>query len=279
LDIAVAVIGAPLVHALHVNYGLRDTADRDEAWCRALCARLAGPLRGGPAAPPPESGNLQAWARDVRYQAAGRTADPLDAEIAVGHTASDQLETILYRLASSPSRRALRGMAPRSGRLIRPLLEFTREETTAYCEARNLAYVDDPTNDADTYARNRVRAELIPLLNAIHPGASRNVLALAEVLRAEGELLDHLVADVLQGQQEISLFRLRELPAALAPLVVQTLADQFLARVPAAGLARRTGEVLLMADDAMLDLPHGLRAVAEAGVLHFEATPRHNQSR
>ena len=279
LDLSVAVIGGQRVRALHVNYELRDTADRDQAWCTELCERLGVELTVVAAGPAPDSGNLQAWARDVRYEAAEQIAAPLDADIAVGHTADDQLETILYRLASSPSRRALRGMGPRAGRLIRPLLDFTREETTAYCEARALAYVDDPTNDTDTYARNRVRAELIPALRRIHPGAESNVLALAEVLRAEGDLLDQLVADALQGQNEISLFRLRELPAALARLVIQELADQYLARVPAAGLARRTGEVLNMGDNARLDLPHGLRAVAEGGVLHFEATPRHNQSR
>jgi tRNA(Ile)-lysidine synthase len=279
LDLLVAVLGRDQVRVLHINYGLRDTADRDEAWCHELCERLDLPLTVVPAGPAPESGNLQAWARDVRYQAAEAIAAPLDAEIAVGHTADDQLETILYRLASSPSRRALRGMAPRSGRLIRPLLNFTREETTAYCEARHLAYVDDPTNDSPKYARNRVRSELIPALRRIHPGADSNVLALAEILRAEGEVLDQLVADVLQGQNEISLLRLRELPTALAPLVVQSLADQYLARVPASGLASRTGEVLAMGDDSKLDLPHGLRAVAEGGVLRFEATPRHNQSR
>jgi tRNA(Ile)-lysidine synthase len=279
LDLSVAVIGAPLLRALHVNYGLRDTADRDEAWCRELCQRLGVELTVIPAGPPPESGNLQAWARDVRYQAAEETAAPLDADIAVGHTADDQLETVLYRLASSTSRRALRGMGPRSGRLIRPLLEFTREETTAYCERRNLAYVDDPTNDSPTYARNRVRSELIPLLNAIHPGASRNVLALASVLRAEGEVLDELVADVVGTQTQIPLARLRELPTALARLVIQRLADQNIARVPASGLASRAEEIIAMGPNAHIDLPHGLRATTEEGVLHFQATPRHNHSR
>jgi tRNA(Ile)-lysidine synthase len=279
LDLLVAVIDVPLLRALHINYGLRDTADRDERWCRELCQRLDVPLTVVPAGPAPESGNLQAWARDVRYQAAEQIAGPLDAEIAVGHTADDQLETILYRLASSPSRRALRGMQPRSGRLVRPLLEFTRAETTAYCEQRGLAYVDDPTNDSDTYARNRVRAELIPALRRIHPGAESNVRALASILRAEGAVLDELVADVLQGQELISLVRLRELPRALARLAIQDLADQYLARVPAAGLASRTEDILAMGDDAMLDLPNGLRAVAAGGVLHFELTPRHNQSR
>ena len=82
---------------------------------------------------------------------------PDEALIATGHTADDQVETILYRLASSPSRRALLGMRPRDGSLVRPLLGFTREQTTAYCEERGLAWRDDPTNEEPAYARNRVR--------------------------------------------------------------------------------------------------------------------------
>ena len=65
-------------------------------------------------------------------------AEPNDALIATGHTASDQVETILYRLAASPGRRALQGMVSSEGRLIRPLLAVTREQTAAYCEARGL---------------------------------------------------------------------------------------------------------------------------------------------
>ena len=74
-------------------------------------------------------GNLQAWAREVRYEAAAALAEPSGAAIATGHTASDQVETILYRLAASPGRRALLGMAVADGRLIRPLLGVTREQT------------------------------------------------------------------------------------------------------------------------------------------------------
>src|SRR5690349_9822208 len=103
LDLAVRLAGP--VRALHVNYGLREAADADEAHCRALCERLAVPLEVTRAAYP--GGNVQAWAREVRYAEAARLAG--GARVAAGHTATDQVETVLYRLAASPGRRALLG--------------------------------------------------------------------------------------------------------------------------------------------------------------------------
>src|SRR3982751_6347343 len=114
LDLAVLL--GTRVRALHVNYGLRDDADADEALCGELCERLEVPLETR--RPRRPEGNLQAWARDVRYAEAAR----FGVDVAAAHTITDQAETVLYRLAASPGRRALLGMAARSGRLVPPLL-------------------------------------------------------------------------------------------------------------------------------------------------------------
>ena len=148
LDLAVRLCGPEHVGALHLNYGLRAEADADERHCVELCERLGvelevvrsrrapAPPSGADQAEQEPSGNLQAWAREVRYAEAERLAGARDALIAAGHTASDQVETILYRLAASPGRRALLGMPVSEGRLVRPLLGVTREQTGAYCQAR-----------------------------------------------------------------------------------------------------------------------------------------------
>jgi len=269
LDLAARIAGADAVRALHVNYGLRGAAsDADERHCAELCARLGvalevhRPVR-------PASGNLQAWAREVRYREAYALAG--GAHVATGHTATDQVETILYRLASSPSRRALLGMRPRDGRLVRPLLSFTREETAAYCRARGLSWREDETNASGAYARNRVRNELLPALRAIHPAAERNVLALAQVLRDESAVLDALVVDALDANGSVSLKALRELPAALRRLVVQRMADEAAGGF-APGAAGRADEVAALSErgTAMLDIGCGLRAVGEYGRLRIE---------
>jgi tRNA(Ile)-lysidine synthase len=271
LDLAVRVAGADAVSALHVNYGLRGaSSDADERACRELCARLGVALEVR--RPTPRArGNLQAWAREVRYREAGELAGAQSADMATGHSATDQVETILYRLASSPSRRALLGMRPREGSLVRPLLSFAREDTTAYCQARGLGWREDASNAAPAYARNRIRSGLLAALSDVHPGAPGNVLALAEVLRDEADVLDELVAEVLGGDRVISLDRLRELPAALRRLVVQRLADEAAGGF-APGAARRADDLAALSDrgTAMLDIGCGLRAIVEYGRVRIE---------
>lgn len=275
LDLVVRLLGPATVIAVHVNYGLRDDSDADEEHCAALCAELGVALELERPRRPEGPGNLQSWARDSRYAAAAQLALGQGALIATGHTADDQVETILYRLASSPSRRALLGMRERDGSLVRPLLGFTREQTTAYCEERGLAWRDDPTNAEGGYARNRVRHGLAAALAEVHPAAARNVLRTAELLRDEAEVLDALVDAELgaNGSERgtIELSRLAELPAALRRLVVQRLADRAAGR-PVPGAANRADQVagLRRTGTAMLDLGGGVRAVVERGVLHAE---------
>ena len=279
LDVAVRISGPAAVSALHVNYGLRAGADSDERHCAELCERLGVQLDvRRPARPVEGAGNLQAWARDERYRAAADLASARGADVAAGHTRSDQVETILYRIASSPSRRALLGMRPRDGALIRPLLSFTREQTGDYCQTRGLRWRDDESNDSAAYARNRIRRELVPALERIHPAAQENLLALAEVLRGEAEVLDELVDGVLAGRGEVSLASLREMSPALRRLVVQRLADDALGR-PAAGVARRADDVAAMSEHghAALDLP-GVRVTADSGVVRFGRPERERRT-
>lgn len=274
LDLTVAARGAGAVRAVHVNYGLREDAAADERFCAELCAGLGVELVAEHPVRPEGPGNLQAWARDVRYETAARVALPLGARIVTGHTADDQVETILYRLASSPSRRALLGMKPHDGRLARPLLGVTRAETTEYCERRGLAWRDDPSNAEPAFARNRIRAGLLPELAKIHPAAAANVLRTASLLRDEAEVLDALVEAELDGTGEarrgtIALARLRELQPALARLVVQRLADAAAGK-PVPGAARFAEQLAGLQNGSMLDLGGGVRAVVADGVVSAE---------
>ena len=276
LDVAVTLLGADAVGALHVNSGLRAEADEEEHHCRALCERLGVGLEVVHAQRPVGPGNTQAWAREVRYGAAGELADRLNALIATGHTATDQVETILYRLAASPGRRALLGMSPREGRLVRPLLELSREQTAAYCRARGLSWREDPSNDDDRYARARVRNHLLPELDTVHPAARENVLRTARLLREEAEVLDGLVdAELGGGGPGIAIERLRALPTALARLVVVRLAEQTAGTyVPQAGA--RVDEILDLAERggrAELHVGRLVGAVIEDGRLHMVRLP------
>ncbi len=260
LDVAVRLAGAPQVSALHCNYGLRAEAGADEAHCAALCERLGVPLHVE--RPREPIGNVQAWAREQRYGAARRLAP--DGDVAAGHTASDQVETVLYRLAASPGRRALLGMAPRDGRLIRPLLGVSRAETAAHCETRGLAWREDASNAE--YARGRVRHELLPALRRIHPAAEANVLRTLELLRDEAAVLDAAVDEALAAAGDPpALDALRALPPALRRLALQRLAD----RAGGPSIAHRADEVLALHEGGALDVGGGLRAEVRGGALRF----------
>jgi tRNA(Ile)-lysidine synthetase-like protein len=167
------------VSALHVNHKLRGAAsDADAAHCAAALGAGVVELDG--------SGLSEAELRDLRYAVGG------DRLRATGHTASDQVETILYRLAS---RGTTAGIEPsRADGVVRPLLGVWREETAAYCESEGLPVRVDASN-ADT-KRGLIRDEILPLLRRLHPAADENVLraldmretlppALAELLSSE----------------------------------------------------------------------------------------------
>ena len=124
-------MGPGSASALHVNYGLRDEADGDQALCEELCARLGVALDVRRAGPP--RGNVQAWAREVRYAEAARLGEV----VAAGHTITDQAETVLYRLAVSPGSRrvalngrfrARRPVARAEGRRENPVQTGERAE-------------------------------------------------------------------------------------------------------------------------------------------------------
>jgi tRNA(Ile)-lysidine synthase len=269
------------VSALHVNYGLRAGADEDEEFVRALCERLGVPLHAE-RVELPDSGNLQERAREARYALADSLAD---GDYAAAHTASDQAETVLYRLAVSPGSRALLGMPPRRGRLVRPLLEVTREEVRAYLRTRGLDWREDPSNTERRFARARVRHDLLETMRTIGPAPERTIAETARQLREEAEVLDAAVSgalDELGGGPAVSLAALREHPPALRRLVLRRLAEQA-AREPLAagaddadarprGLSRREADEVLELDDRgtkALDLGGGLRAVAEYGTVRF----------
>jgi tRNA(Ile)-lysidine synthase len=273
LDVAVTLAGRDVVAALHVNYGLREEAELDEVHCRALCDRLEVPLSVERVRRPQDApGNLQAWARDVRYAAGAKAAAATSATLAAGHTATDQVETVLYRLATSPGRRALLGMPARSGRLVRPLLGVTREQTAAHCAARGLAWREDATNASDEYARGRVRNGLVPALQAVDDRAHDNILRTAELLRDEAQVLDTVVQTALAGRDHILVEQLALLPVALGRLVVRELAEAAIGGRPCPRAASRVPEILALGDGA-LDVGDGARALVQDGVLRFGRTP------
>jgi tRNA(Ile)-lysidine synthase len=268
LDIAVR-LGAS-VSALHVNYGLREGAADDEDFVRSQTSALSVPLHAHRVSLP--EGNTQEQARDARYALAEQLAG---GDYAAAHTASDQAETVLYRLAVSPGSRALQGMAPRRGRLVRPLLAVTRAEVRDYLRARGLEWREDPSNADRRFARARVRHDVLDALRELSPAVERTIADTARQLRDEGEVLDAAVNEALKelgGGPAVSLDALTEHPPALRRLILRALAEQAAGGAGPRSLSRReTDEILALGarGTKSLDLGGGLRAVAEYGTLRF----------
>jgi tRNA(Ile)-lysidine synthase len=174
------------VAALHVDHGLRgEESDEDARFCRESMG--AAVVRARSAEHGPRS---EAALRDLRYRLSeGRGLR------ATGHTASDQVETVLYRLVSSGNSKGIR--VRREDGVVRPLLGIWRQETEEYCRAVALPFRTDSTNP-DT-KRGLIREQILPLLRALHPGADANLLALAGsaplLPRALEESLATLLAD------------------------------------------------------------------------------------
>jgi len=175
------------VSALHVNYGLRgEESEEDARFCREVLG--AEVVEGRPTG----SGSEDEL-REIRYSF---VTDQLRA---TGHTASDQVETILYRLAA---RGAVSGIKPkREDGVVRPLLEIWRAETEAYCRDEGLEFRID-TSNPDT-KRGLIREEILPLLRQLHPDAEANLARLAQLETAPPELAALLESAV--GSQRVDL--------------------------------------------------------------------------
>jgi tRNA(Ile)-lysidine synthase len=171
------------VSALHVNHGLRGA--ESEADARFCAEQFGAEVVDG------RGGTTEDELREIRYSFAS------DRLRATGHTASDQVETVLYRLVSSGSTRGIK--ARREDGVVRPLLELWRNETEEYCRARRLPYRLDSSN-ADT-KRGLIRNEILPRLRELHPGAERNLLRLAQ---GEPSALDDLLGST-SGSKRLDL--------------------------------------------------------------------------
>jgi tRNA(Ile)-lysidine synthetase-like protein len=168
------------VSAVHVAHGLRGAESEEDArHCREhLGAEVV-------VAPPAET---EAALRELRYElTAGRGLR------ATGHTGSDQVETVLYRLVSSGSTKGIK--VRREDGVVRPLLALWREQTEAYCRELGLAFRADSSNAATK--RGLIRKEVLPLLRRLHPGADRNLLALAEQRPRLPRGLEQALVDLL----------------------------------------------------------------------------------
>lgn len=203
------------LHIAHLNHQLRGAeSEADAAYVEGLARGLGlpaitgrGDVLGYQAL---HRTSLEEAAREVRYAFLARQAGELGAgAVALGHTADDQVETILMHLVRGTGVAGLRGMAPLVRRrpqgaerplvLVRPLLEVSRRETEAYCREHGLQPRFDASNVSPAYLRNRFRNELLPLLESLNPGFREAILRTARILNYDLDYLESRVESAAGG--------------------------------------------------------------------------------
>lgn len=272
-----AALGPEALTALHLNYDLRPDSGLDEETCRRLCAGLGIELVVE--RPELEAGNVQARAREVRYAAAERLRSTGGMDwIATGHTRTDLAETVIYRLVSSPGRRALLGLRPKRGAVVRPLLTLRRDEARRLAADAGLPFRDDPSNDEPAYARNRIRNEVLPVLREIGPEAEATIADTQAELAEEGEVLDRLADRALESSGAdaagaIGRDALEGLDPALRRLALRRLAERTAGTQLPLGRAK-AAEILRLVnrpEGGVVELGGGVEAHVEHGHVRFRA--------
>ncbi|MBQ2735453.1 MAG: tRNA lysidine(34) synthetase TilS [Clostridia bacterium] len=273
----------------HVDHGIRgEESARDREFCRALAKKYGLELflleTDVPTLAANSGRGLEEEARAVRYSF---FEDLMEAQkipiLVTAHHADDNLETMLFRLCRGTGLQGLGGIAPvrdfAGGVLVRPLLRCTRREILQYCEENQLEYVTDSTNADTSYARNKIRAEVIPVLELLFDDLQKRTVEMAEDLREDEKLLSKEAGKMLAshlGVRGVPLAVLRSLSPAIRNRVLRM---QF-SRVSGCELQRTHVKAMaqLLADEseshAQIALPGGFCAVREFGYLQIlSSTP------
>ena len=267
------------VAAGHYNHHMRPTAQRDEDFVRALCAQLQVPFYTDGcnvvAAAKERGCGVEEMGRRLRYAFLERLADELGASrIATAHHMGDQAETVILNLLRGTGPEGLGGIPPVRGRLIRPLLNTSREEIEAYLLRHGLDHVEDETNESLAFSRNRLRRLVLPELEKINPALRQNAARTAAIVRRENEYLDQLARQYLPEEgAEVLCRQLLEAPEVLRPRMVRILIDRLGTGKKDWG-AVHVEMVLDLAKtgrDGVLSLPGGTVAVCRDGVLRLQA--------
>ena len=263
---ALGVEGGFHIAAAHFNHRLRPTADRDEAfvrdWCRDQCIPLicgAGDARGFACR---EGLSVEDAARKLRYAFLESAARDMGADrIATAHHREDNAETVLLHLLRGTGLQGLGGIAPVRGAIVRPLLETSRAEIDAYAARNSVPYVEDESNRDTRFTRNRLRLEVLPLLEELSPGCGGRIAAAAELLREEDGHLrreaEALVPEASDGAVTLPVPVLERQDKAVQRRLVRTMGRKLGVELTKA----QTEAVLSLKSGGCLDLPQDLCAV------------------
>lgn len=191
------------VEVAHVHHHLRAASDAEWGFVEGYCQERGVPFHGRhvdvPAARAATGRSLEACAHDLRHQALAEVCDARGAQwLALAHQANDRAETLLMNILRGTGPAGLAAMPQQNGRILRPLLSFTRAQVEAYLAARGIDHVTDESNNDTTILRNRVRHELLPLLATYNPAVVTALGRLAASSACDQDLLRQRAAQLYE---------------------------------------------------------------------------------
>jgi len=277
------------LHVAHLNHGIRgEASDLDEAFVRELAKSFGIQATvervDVPAIAAAKHLGLEEAAREVRHEFLQRTADTIGArKIAVGHTADDRAESVLLNIIRGAGVDGLGSIRPVRGNIIRPLIDTWRSEIEAYVRENALPFRVDESNLDTTYTRNRVRHELLPMLERdYNPQARAALLRLTEIASNQSELIDQLTDRAIEqvtrgGGIDVGLFL--DLPTALRFEVLRSEIERLKGDLVDVSFEQvaRVIDALETGDDFTITLPSGLVYAIQKGrsfrITHRECVP------
>ena len=267
-------IGPRRVVLAHVNHLLRgEEADRDQATAEAFARQLGvrfALLRADVGALARQRGmGLEACGRQVRYQFFHSLAPGEADRILTAHNAQDNAETMLLHLCRGTGLAGLCGIPPRRGKVLRPFLGVDRREIESYCAEKGLSYVTDSTNLTGDFARNRLRREVLPLLEELNPRFVQGAGQAAALLRRDRDFLESQAAALLNQARLPWGLEARLLRAAHPSLQARALA-RYLEEAGCRDLEKKHLDLAatLLETGGGLSLPGGVAAQCRQGVFY-----------
>lgn len=212
------------IYACHINHLLRgEESFRDERFVRELCEKngtelfvrrcdikkLAAEKQIG----------CEECGRQVRYEYLEELSKSLDAKIATAHTATDSIETIIMNITRGSSIKGARGIPPKRGNIIRPLILASRYDTENYCERNGIPYVDDSTNAERIYTRNKIRLDVVPVLREINPSVEQSFSRFSKYMYELDEFIDKMSYEAITSAAVLGGYSCKKLLSMPEPIM------------------------------------------------------------
>ncbi len=224
------------VRAAHLNHNLRgEESKRDELFVRELCEKLSVPLAVGSVdvkAEAKKGESIELAARNIRYEFLKKNSK---GAVATAHTASDNLETVIFNTARGSGIKGMSGIPPVRDFYIRPLIECTREEVEAYLSENGLEFVSDSSNLSDDYSRNFIRHNIVPAMKELNPSVEHTVAANSENVREDADFIDGMATKIyaiISKENSLDAELLSEQHPAIAKRVLSMLFFENIGKKP-----------------------------------------------